>query len=67
MSDDPDKTLKELRQRIATEGLPTLSAEALQSYKREEQRGSKSLLSLSPEAPRLFRDKADPAWYWRGR
>ena len=27
--DDPDKTLQELRQRIATEGLPTLSAEAL--------------------------------------
>ena len=29
MPDDPDKTLQELRQRIATEGLPKLSAEAL--------------------------------------
>ena len=35
MPDDPDKTLQELRQRIVTEGLPKLSAEALRAYKRE--------------------------------
>jgi hypothetical protein len=69
MPDDPDQTLRELRQRIATEGLPKLSAEALRSYKREGWRGprlvqrtvSKPLLSQSPEALRLFREKADPA------
>jgi len=73
MPDDPEKTLLELRQRICTEGLPKLSAEALRLYKREERRGprlaqptaSKPLLSLSPEALRLFQDKADPAWPWR--
>ena len=75
MPDDPEKNPKELRQRIATEGLPKLSAEALRVYKREEQRGprlaqptpSKPLLSLSPEALRLFREKADPAWPWKQR
>ena len=75
MADDTEKTLQELRQRIATEGLPKLSAEALRSYKREERRGlrlaqptvSKPLLSLSPEALRLFREKADPAWPWKRR
>jgi hypothetical protein len=73
MPDDPEKTLQDLRQRIATEGLPKLSAEALRSYKREERRGPrlaqptapKPLLSLSPEALRLFREKADPAWPWK--
>jgi hypothetical protein len=73
MPDDPERTLQELRQRIATEGLPKLSAEALRSYKREEQRGpklgqpsaSKPPLSLSSEALRLFREKADPAWPWK--
>ena len=75
MADDPEKTLQELRQRIATEGLPKLSAEALRSYKREERccpklaqpTTSKPLLSLSPEALRLFREKADPAWPWKRR
>jgi hypothetical protein len=75
MSDDSEKTLKELRERIAAEGLPKLSAEALRSYEREERRGrklgqpiaSKPLLSLSPEALRLFREKADPAWPWKRR
>jgi hypothetical protein len=75
MADDPEKSLHELRQRIAAEGLPMLSAEALRSYKREERRGprlaqptaSKPLLSLSPEALRLFREKADPAWPWERR
>ena len=73
MLDDPEKTLQELRQRICTEGLPKLSAEAVRLYKREERRGprlaqptaSKPLLSLSPEALRLFREKADPVWPWR--
>jgi hypothetical protein len=73
MADDPEKTLQELRQRIIIGGLPKLSAEALRSYKREEQccpklaqpTASKPLLSLSPEALRLFREKADPAWPWK--
>jgi hypothetical protein len=73
MPEDPEKTLQELRQRISTEGLPKLSAEAVSLYKREERRGprlaqpsaSKPLLSLSPEALRLFREKADPAWPWK--
>jgi hypothetical protein len=75
MPNDPEKTLQELRQRIAAEGLPKLSVEALRSYKREERYGpkvvqptaSKPLLSLSPETLRLFREKADPAWLWRRR
>jgi hypothetical protein len=75
MPDDPYETLQELRQRIISEGLPKLSAEALRSYKREERRGpklarpttSKPLLSLFPEALRLFREKADPAWLWKRR
>jgi hypothetical protein len=75
MPDTPEETLQELRQRITTEGLPKLSAEALRSLKREEWRGpklaqptsSKPLLSLSPEALRLFREKADPAWPWKRR
>ncbi len=73
MADDPERTLQELRQRIATEGLPKLSAQALRSLKREEWRGpklvqpnaSKPLFSLSPEALRLFHEKADPAWPWK--
>jgi hypothetical protein len=75
MPDNPEKTLQELRQRISTEGLPKLSAEALRLYNREERRGprmaqptaSKPPLSLSPEALRLFREKADPAWPWTRR
>jgi hypothetical protein len=75
MADDPEKTLQELRQQIMTEGLPKLSAEALRSYKCERWRRlkpaqpttSKPLLSLSPEALRLFREKADPAWPWKRR
>jgi hypothetical protein len=75
MPNDPYEILQELRQRIISEGLPKLSAEALRSYKREERRSprlaqataSKPLLSLSPEALRLFREKADPAWLWKRR
>ena len=72
MADDPETALRELRQRIAAEGLPKLSAEALHTYKREEPRGpklvqpnaSKAPLSLSPEALRLYYEKADPSWPW---
>ena len=75
MPDDPEKTLQELRQRITSGGLPKLSAEALRLYNREERRGprmaqptaSKPPLSLSPEALRLFREKADPACPWKRR
>lgn len=75
MPDDPEKTLQELRQRIATEGLPKLSPEALRSYKREDRHGPKLMqpplprnaLSLSEEARRLFHRKSDPEWPWRRR
>jgi hypothetical protein len=46
--DDPEKTLQELRQRIATEGLPKLSAEALRSYKCERWRRPKWRSRLLP-------------------
>ena len=73
MPDDPETTLRELRQRIAAEGLPKLSAEALHTYKREERRGprlvrpnaAKAPLSLSPEALRLYHEKTDPSWPWQ--
>ena len=73
MPEDPEKTLQELRQRIAAEGLPKLSAEALRSYKREVQHGpkpvlpsaSRPLLRLSAEALRLFHEKANPTWPWK--
>ncbi len=75
MPDDPDKTLPELRHRIATEGLPKLSPEALRSFMREDRRGPKlmqqplprNVLSLSEEARRLFHRKTDPEWPWRRR
>ena len=73
MPDDPDRTLQELRHRIATEGLPKLSREALRSFKREDRHdlrlGQPPLLrhalSLSEEARRLFVKKSDPEWPWR--
>jgi hypothetical protein len=34
MADDPEKALEELRKRIAAEGLPKLSPEALRAFKR---------------------------------
>jgi hypothetical protein len=75
MPDDSEKTLQELHQRITAEGLPKLSAEALRSLKREEWRdpklaqptSSRPPFSLSPEALRLFRERADPAWPWKRR
>jgi hypothetical protein len=62
MPDDPEKIMQELRQRIATEGLPKLSPEPLRSYKREYRQSPKlaqppspkHALSLSQEARRLF-------------
>ncbi len=71
--DDPETILRDLRQRIAAEDLSRLSAEALHTYKREEQRGpklvrpnaAKAPLSLSPEALRLYHEKADPSWPWK--
>jgi hypothetical protein len=73
MPDDPDRTLQELRHRIATEGLPKLSTEALRSFKREDRHGPRlikpplpeNVLSLSEEARRLFLKKRDPEWPWR--
>ena len=73
MPDASENTLQDLRKRIAAESLPKLSAEALRSYKREVRGGpkiaqptaSKPLIGLSPEALRLFREKADPAWPWK--
>jgi len=73
MADDPDKTLQELRERIATEGLPSLSTETLRLYKRNERHSLKPVqsppfkgqLSLSEEARRLFHKKSDPEWPWR--
>ena len=75
MPDDPDRTLQELRHRIATEGLPKLSPEALRSYKQEDRHGPKlvrtplprNALSLSEEARRLFVKKSEPEWPWRRR
>ncbi|WP_134495703.1 hypothetical protein [Microvirga pakistanensis] len=73
MPDDLDETLQQLRHRIATEGLPKLSPEALRSLKREDWHGPKLVqppppgkaLSLSEEARRLFLKKVDPEWPWR--
>jgi hypothetical protein len=75
MPDDPDKTLLELRYRIATESLPKLSAAALRTYMQKERHrpklmqptASKQPLSLSEEARRLFHEKGDPNWPWRHR
>jgi hypothetical protein len=72
MPDDPEITLQELRHRVATEGLPKLSAEALRSFKREDQQSPKlvqpppprRVLSLSEEARRLFHRKTNPEWPW---
>ncbi len=73
MPDDAEKSLQELRQRMATGGLPKLSPEALRLFKQADQRGPKPVqpsqadnpLSLSEEARRLFLAKSDPNWPWR--
>jgi hypothetical protein len=73
MPDDPGKALQELRQKLAAEGLPKLSPEALRLFKQADQRGPKLVrpshannpLSLSEEARRLFHEKSDPNWPWR--
>ncbi len=46
MPDNPETTLQELRHRIATEGLPKLSAEALRSFKQEDRHGPKLIKPL---------------------
>lgn len=73
MADDPDKVLRDLRQRIAAEGLPKLSPEALRLFRQADRLGPRLVrpaearqpLSLSEEARRLYRDKSDPRWPWR--
>jgi hypothetical protein len=74
MADDPEKTLHELRQRIAAEGLPKLSPEALRAFKRSGeqaqrwpmlQKVSDGALGLSEEARRLFHERSDPEWPWQ--
>jgi hypothetical protein len=50
MPDNFETTLQELRQRITTEGLPKLSAEALRSYKRQERRGPGLAQPTRPQA-----------------
>jgi hypothetical protein len=74
MTDDPIKALEELRQRIASEGLPRLSAEALRAGKLDRRQrppppvaSSEKPLTLSDEARRLFQQKSDPQWLWRRR
>ncbi len=73
MSHDSEQTLQELRQPIATEGLPKLSVQALCSYKRQEQHGPKRMqppnkpLRLSEEARRLFNHRSDSNLPWRRR
>jgi hypothetical protein len=73
MPDDPGKSLQELGEKIAAQGLPKLSSEALRLFKQTDQHGPKlvrqpsshSPLSLSEEARRLFHEKSDPNWPWR--
>jgi hypothetical protein len=72
VSDDPDKALEELRQRIAREGLPKLSADALRLIKLDRrghrlrvQSDASGAPKLSDEARRLYQQKNDPEWPWR--
>jgi hypothetical protein len=73
MANDPEKTLQDLRQRIAAEGLPKLSSEALSRFSHAGQPRPLSAspmvpqnpVKLSEEALRLFREKGDSKWPWR--
>jgi hypothetical protein len=76
MADDPEKALEELRKRIAAEGLPKLSPEALRAYKRGSMQSRLRLVprepvqgppGLSQEARRLYDEKSHPEWPWRKR
>jgi hypothetical protein len=74
VSDDPQKALEELRLRLAAEGLPKLSSEALRAARVREQIPRAVLPpivttvpKLSAEARRLFEQKSDPRWLWRKR
>ena len=69
MASDPEKALRELRQRVSAEGLPELSEEALRSAKRRGVRSQQApmlprkvepnSLVLSEEARRLYFEKSD--------
>jgi hypothetical protein len=71
MTEDPERILAELRTRLAAEGLPKLSPEALRAAKldkrhcRPAQPAKAEALALSDEARRLYQQKSDPHWPWR--
>jgi hypothetical protein len=71
VSDDPERTLAELRARLAAEGLPKLSVQALRAAKvgqmgRPATRPEANAPpKLSDEARRLYQKKSDPHWLWR--
>jgi hypothetical protein len=76
MADDAEKALEELRERIAAEGLPKLSPEALRIFKAGSgqgrlrpvpQKASGDAPGLSEEARRLYHEKSNPHWLWRRR
>ena len=72
MTDDALKRLEQLRERIASEGLPPLSADALRASRLDRWPLSRpgrteTVLTLSEEARRLFLQKRDPRWFWRKR
>ncbi|WP_046867023.1 hypothetical protein [Microvirga massiliensis] len=71
MASDPEKSVREQRQRIAAEGLPKLSEEALRSARRRGARSQQApvllprkveanSLVLSEEARRLYFEKSNP-------
>jgi hypothetical protein len=72
MTDDPAQALERLRQRLAAEGLPKLSPEALRAAKLDRQarwhapgKGIDTALKLSEEALRLYQQKSEVQWLWR--
>lgn len=74
MTNDPALELEELRQRIAADGLPKLSPEALRAANldRQERRHAPKKegdapLKLSDEALSLYRRKTEVQWLWRRR
>jgi hypothetical protein len=72
MTEEALKALEELRQRIAAEGLPPLSADALRLSKLRPRPLPKTdradtMPALSEEARRLYMQKSDAQWLWRKR
>ncbi len=73
MNEDSEKSLADLRSRIAAEGLPRLSPEALRAARLDNRHcrpvrpARAETLSLSEEARRLYQQKSDPHWLWRKR